>query len=206
MHTSEACTPSQLASKVPAKNPSYTFYSFPTPAPAPSAATPAKTWKSSTAGTVTGNNFHASEGGKRFVTTTWTKSTDETNANASTTTDQAKTEETKSGEVGEKKDGEEEADVNKLSISTDAEGGDGKEEEAKEVAASPEQEKANPVVQSPTASTKEVKGRVIFIYSCPSSSPVKFRMIYSTSVRGVQQDAINLGVEIIGKVSSPPCV
>lgn len=91
--------------------------------------------------------------------------------------------------------------MNKLSISTDAAAGDNKEEEAKEVAASPEEEKTSPVGQSPAASTKDVKGRVIFIYSCPSSSPVKFRMIYSTSVRGVQQDAINLGVEIVGKVS-----
>ncbi|WVO13962.1 hypothetical protein L204_101587 [Cryptococcus depauperatus] len=47
------------------------------------------------------------------------------------------------------------------------------------------------------------KGRVIFIYSCPSKSPVKFRMIYSTNVRGVQQDAADrAGLEITAKLET----
>lgn len=50
------------------------------------------------------------------------------------------------------------------------------------------------------------KGRVIFIYTCPSGSPVKFRMVYSSSVRGVQQDAIDkAGMDIVGKVSQNHC-
>lgn len=49
------------------------------------------------------------------------------------------------------------------------------------------------------------KGRVIFVYCCPSNSPVKYRMIYSTTVRGMQQDAIDkAGVEIIAKVRTSP--
>lgn len=45
------------------------------------------------------------------------------------------------------------------------------------------------------------KGRVIFVYCCPPNSPVKYRMIYSTTVRGVQQDASDkAGVEIAAKV------
>ena len=58
------------------------------------------------------------------------------------------------------------------------------------------------VVSAP-APVKDVKGRVLFIYSCPSSSPVKFRMVYSTGVRGVQQEATDkAGMEIVGKVGS----
>ncbi|WVR05143.1 hypothetical protein IAU60_002155 [Kwoniella sp. DSM 27419] len=65
--------------------------------------------------------------------------------------------------------------------------------------------------EEPTTSTEEPvakegtpsKGRVFFIYCCPSSSPVKFRMIYSTTVRGVQQDATEkAGVEIITKLET----
>lgn len=128
------------------------------------------------------------------MTTTWTKASDgEEPSNE-------KKEEAKNGEEGG-------VDVNKLAISTeDVEVPKEDEvEHEKEVAASPEEEKpaTSPATSAPA---KDEKGRVIFIYSCPSASPVKFRMIYSTSTRGVQQDAINLGVEIVGKVklSSPP--
>lgn len=45
------------------------------------------------------------------------------------------------------------------------------------------------------------KGRVLFIYTCPSGSPIKFRMVYSSGVRGMQQDAADKsGVEISAKV------
>ncbi|WRT67231.1 uncharacterized protein IL334_004197 [Kwoniella shivajii] len=58
-------------------------------------------------------------------------------------------------------------------------------------------------VTSPIEEEKGGKGRVFFIYCCPSSSPVKFRMIYSTSVRSIQQDAIDkAGVEIVGKLET----
>lgn len=47
------------------------------------------------------------------------------------------------------------------------------------------------------------KGRVLFLYTCPSGSPIKYRMVYSSSVRGVQQDAVDkAGVQIAGKVCS----
>nr|XP_019002060.1 uncharacterized protein I203_05196 [Kwoniella mangroviensis CBS 8507]OCF65521.1 hypothetical protein I203_05196 [Kwoniella mangroviensis CBS 8507] len=73
---------------------------------------------------------------------------------------------------------------------------------------SQEAEEEKPV-QEPEVKEKEEdaaveeKGKVIFIYCCPSSSPVKFRMIYSTSVRSVQQDASDkAGVEIVGKIET----
>jgi twinfilin-like protein len=45
------------------------------------------------------------------------------------------------------------------------------------------------------------KGRVFFIYTCPSGSPIKFRMVYSSGVKGIQQDAKDkAGVEIAAKV------
>lgn len=45
------------------------------------------------------------------------------------------------------------------------------------------------------------KGRVLFIYTCPSGSPIKFRMVYSSGVRGMQQDAADkAGLEINAKV------
>lgn len=82
-------------------------------------------------------------------------------------------------------------DVKDLSIEDEP-----KQEAGEEVSASPEAEKPAPL------STPPSKGRVIFIYSCPGGSPVKLRMVYSTSVRGVQQDAADkAGVDIVGKVS-----
>ncbi|ORY27213.1 hypothetical protein BCR39DRAFT_483792 [Naematelia encephala] len=47
------------------------------------------------------------------------------------------------------------------------------------------------------------KGRVIFIYTCPSSSPIKSRMVYSSGVRSVQQDASDKAdVEIATKLET----
>ncbi|WWD16035.1 hypothetical protein CI109_100460 [Kwoniella shandongensis] len=141
--TSEACPPSQLASKIPPKNPSYAFYAYPTP---PSASTPA--FKSSGISSTPRNTFQASEGGARSVSTTWTPK-----------------------EAGEE------------SSPSEKEG-----ESAQEQVASDE---------------KPGKGRVFFIYCCPSASPVKYRMIYSTTVRGMQQDAIDkAGVEIMSKLET----
>ncbi|RXK38585.1 hypothetical protein M231_04091 [Tremella mesenterica] len=61
------------------------------------------------------------------------------------------------------------------------------------------------VPQSEThrAEPRSVKGRVVFIYTCPTASPVKFRMVYSSSVRGVQQEATDkAGVEIVAKLET----
>jgi len=62
------------------------------------------------------------------------------------------------------------------------------------------------------AAPSKGKGRVLFIYTCPSGSPIKFRMVYSSGVRGIQQDTKDkIGMEISGKVShsvynhSKPC-
>ncbi|BEI91317.1 uncharacterized protein CcaverHIS019_0401370 [Cutaneotrichosporon cavernicola] len=47
------------------------------------------------------------------------------------------------------------------------------------------------------------KGRVVFIYWCPTGSPVKYRMVYSTTVRGIQQDAQDkVGMEVVGKLET----
>ncbi|OCF41449.1 hypothetical protein I317_04750 [Kwoniella heveanensis CBS 569] len=142
--TSDACIPSQLASKIPPKSPSYVFYSYPTP-PAP--AKPSTTSASAGDSSAPRNTFQASEGGVRIAPTTW---------QPKTTADEAS--------------------------STPA---------------------PAPAAAEETPASTPSKGRVLFIYCCPSSSPVKFRMIYSTSVRGMQQDAADqAGVEIIAKLET----
>lgn len=68
-----------------------------------------------------------------------------------------------------------------------------------ETQASPEVETAPSISNAPPA-----KGRVLFLYTCPSGSPIKFRMVYSSNVRGIQQDAADrAGVQIGGKVRVP---
>ncbi|KAK8869701.1 hypothetical protein IAR55_000269 [Kwoniella newhampshirensis] len=143
---SEACTPSQLASKIPSKTPSYAFYAYPTPpSSAPSVKAPTSTPR---------NTFQASEGGARTVTTSWTPKDKEPDAE---TEGEDPTEKTESAEV--------------------------------------------PAPSTPVE--KPSKGRVFFIYCCPSASPVKYRMIYSTTVRGMQQDAKDkAGVEIVSKLET----
>jgi hypothetical protein len=48
----------------------------------------------------------------------------------------------------------------------------------------------------------KTNGRILFIYTCPSASPIKFRMVYSSGVRGMQQDAMDkAGIDISVKVS-----
>jgi hypothetical protein len=68
-----------------------------------------------------------------------------------------------------------------------------------------EGETVTPLAEEPTAvHAQKVKGRVLFLYTCPSKSPIKFRMVYSSSVRSVQQDAKDkAGVDIVGKVGLP---
>ncbi|KAI9638053.1 uncharacterized protein MKK02DRAFT_42435 [Dioszegia hungarica] len=176
---SSACKPSELSSKLPAKSPSYVFYSFPTPAPPPSSPVSGKKWSAGAA--APGDTFHASEGGRRTVATTWKAGADE------------KKDDEKEGEEAVKEMGD-------LSVEDkEKEGKSEKDEgEKEEVSASPAAEKP----ASPVEAVK-TKGRVIFIYSCPSGSPVKLRMVYSTSVRGVQQDAADkAGVEVVGKLET----
>ena len=56
-------------------------------------------------------------------------------------------------------------------------------------------------VATPQSLATGGKPRVIFIYTCPSGSPIKFRMVYSSGVRGIQQDAMDkAGIEIATKV------
>ncbi|KAL7424123.1 Twinfilin-1 [Cryptotrichosporon argae] len=70
-------------------------------------------------------------------------------------------------------------------------------------------ERASPKAEEPapapptSAPAPETKGRVVFIYWCPAGSPVKFRMVYSTTVRSIQQDARDkAGVEIAAKIET----
>ncbi|ADV19486.1 Protein tyrosine kinase, putative [Cryptococcus gattii WM276] len=145
---SEACTPSQLTSKIPEKSPCYVFYSHPTPPSTRNAPKP-----SSTPIGAPRNKFQGSQGGVRVV-----------NAQFGSP----------ALEAGEKTVSEE-----------------------------PEDD-ASSVSPAQKETVEDVgKGRVIFVYCCPPNSPVKYRMIYSTTVRGVQQDASDkAGVEIAAKLET----
>ncbi|TYJ56629.1 hypothetical protein B9479_002721 [Cryptococcus floricola] len=144
---SEACAPSEVASKLPPKSPCYIFYSHPTPA---TQASPFPAKPSITAASAR-NTFQGSQGGLRPV-------------NASTAAPSA--------EDDEKKEGE----------------------ESDQISVSPAQEVTE---EAPS------KGRVIFVYCCPSGSPVRYRMVYSTSVRSVRQDAIGkANVDIVSKLET----
>ncbi|TXT07113.1 hypothetical protein VHUM_03283 [Vanrija humicola] len=183
LQRSEACKPSELASKLPEKAPAYVFYSFPTPPPPKPAPKPAP---AAAAPSAPRNTFQATAGGVRYV--------------AGST---AQPENAAEGE--EKEEGEEEAAPKEEAEET---GGD-KEETAEDGVAALKVD-SKPASPEPVAAAEpepepevESKGRVVFIYWCPSGSPVKFRMIYSTSVRGVQQDAIDkAGIEIHGKIET----
>ncbi|WVF72078.1 hypothetical protein IAT40_006890 [Kwoniella sp. CBS 6097] len=84
-----------------------------------------------------------------------------------------------------------------------AESASGTEGEEKVEEAPPAEEATPAPAPAPAVEETPSKGKVFFIYCCPSSSPVKFRMIYSTSVRGMQQDAADqAGVEIITKLET----
>ncbi|WWC89937.1 uncharacterized protein L201_004866 [Kwoniella dendrophila CBS 6074] len=151
---SESATPSQLASKIPNKSPSYIFYSYPTP---PSAA---PSLKAAAKMADQRNTFQATQGGVRVVS------------------------------VSHASQAQEEEEVTK----GETEAPEGEIHEPAEN----EEEKG-----STSESNVEEQGKVIFVYCCPASSPVKYRMIYSTSVRGVQQDAMDkAGVVIAGKIET----
>ena len=155
MLKSEACKPSDFASRLPPKSPCFTFYSYPTPAPTPSASASPTTGAFSSRDT-----FQASAGGVRSV------------APSSAPTD------------GEEKD-------------PTVEEGDGPDVTDLKLQESPKGETPPPLSAAPPS-----KGRVLFLYTCPSGSPIKFRMVYSSSVRGIQQEAKDrCGVEVSSKVS-----
>ncbi|KAL1405528.1 Twinfilin-1 [Vanrija albida] len=185
LRASEACKPSELASKLPDKAPAYVFYSFPTPPPPKPAPKPAP---AAAAPSAPRNTFQATAGGVRYVS-----------ASTAQAENAAEGEEKEEGAEGEEGAAKEEAEDT---------GGD-REEAAEEGVAALKVE-SKPASPEPVAAAEpepepevESKGRVVFIYWCPSGSPVKFRMIYSTSVRGVQQDAIDkAGVEIHGKIET----
>jgi hypothetical protein len=77
---------------------------------------------------------------------------------------------------------------------------DGETEGAKEETLTEEPKQEEAASSAPVAQAKG-KGRVVFIYTCPSGSPIKFRMVYSSGVRGIQQDAKDKsGIDISAKV------
>lgn len=82
-----------------------------------------------------------------------------------------------------------------------AEGTEVSGEEAPDVKDLKLQESPKEETPSPATTAPPSKGRVLFLYTCPSGSPIKFRMVYSSSVRGIQQEAKDrCGIEISSKV------
>lgn len=193
---SEACKPSEVASKLPEKSPCYVFYSFPTPPPPKpvKAAAPPKA-----APAAARNMFQATTGGPvpveasdapRWDAEETEKKTEDTKEKDDNAEDEVKKEETEENteETGEITEGREGSVPTVSGIDLSAE---------------PKAVSPTPPPASPSPPPQETKGRVVFIYWCPSGSPVRFRMIYSTTVRGIQQDAIDkAGVEIIAKMET----
>lgn len=194
---SEACKPDELAGKLPDKNPAYVFYSYPTPPPVtpPPAAKPA-----ASAPAAAKNTFQATAGGARPVEASNAPRYDEEEKEKGDA-EEADAEERPSGAEGEEQPEEKDEDaepkpeekegtpsVSNLAI-----------EEPERVTRSPSPLPASP---SPAPSAPS-KGRVVFVYWCPPGSPVKFRMVYSTTVRGMQQDAQDkAGIALAGKLEA----
>ncbi|KLT41749.1 hypothetical protein CC85DRAFT_286152 [Cutaneotrichosporon oleaginosum] len=176
---SEACKPSEVASKLPDKAPAYVFYSFPTPpSPKPVRPTPAPA-----APAASRDTFQATAGGIRHVPHSDAPRYDAEAEGEKKAGEEGPKAEESGTEQGEKEEtAEETPDITGLSIA----------EEPKPV--SPPR---SPSPEQPS------KGRVVFIYWCPPGSPVKYRMVYSTTVRGIQQDAMDkAGVEVVGKLET----
>lgn len=194
---SESCKPNELASKLPDKSPAYVFYSFPTPPP-PKPAAPAASPAAQAR-----NVFQATAGGARPVAA----------SNAPRIDEEDKDDEDKEGK--EDKEGEESEEPSASAGAEETEGDAKKEDESNEEKtaddATPDITGLN-ISEEPAASPEAVrspspeapsKGRVVFIYWCPSGSPVKYRMVYSTTVRGIQQDAMDkVGIEVVGKLET----
>lgn len=204
--TSEACKPEELAGKLPDKNPAYVFYSYPTPPPvAPPPAQPS-------APAAAKNVFQATAGGKRLVETSNAPRYDEEEKDDADKSDEADKAAEKDEEQGEKpEDGDDlERKASKGSQDEQAEGGDEKEKEATPSVSNLTIDQPDRITRSPSPlppssspSPAPSKGRVVFIYWCPPGSPVKFRMVYSTTVRGMQQDAQDkAGIALAGKLEA----
>ncbi|ORX39984.1 hypothetical protein BD324DRAFT_247631 [Kockovaella imperatae] len=179
---SEACPPSKLASMLPEKSPCYTFYSYPTPPPPPS-ATPAP--KPSQPMAEPRDVFRGTVGGARPVQASWAPASADSAKEGESAPEASKAE---SNVDEEAKDATVESPVEKPSDEGD------EASSVKNLSISPIETSASP---------QKGKGRILFLYTCPSSSPIKFRMVYSSGVRGMQQDAADkAGIEISGKIET----
>lgn len=196
--TSEACKPEELAGKLPDKQPAYVFYSYPTPPP----ATPPPAPKPATAAPAAAKNtFQATAGGARPVEASNAPRYDAEEKEGDDA-DMKDDEEKPKDEDEEKKD--EDAEEKK---DDEAEAGEGNEKEGTPSVSNLAIDEPDRVTRSPSppppSSPEPVKGRVVFVYWCPPGSPVKFRMVYSTTVRGMQQDAQDkAGIALAGKLEA----
>ena len=198
---SEACPASKLASMLPEKSPCYAFYSYPTPPPPPPAAVSAPAQKPAESPAKPRDMFQGTAGGARPVQASWVPKNNQS-AKEESTPDVS--------EITDEPNMDTEPEVK-----ADAEPETKNEEPMDESAKDPSEEKieedekpsslqslslSSPAKPTPGPELK-VKGRVLFLYTCPSSSPIRFRMVYSSGVRGIQQDAADkAGIEITGKV------
>lgn len=184
-----------MASKLPEKSPAYVFYSFPTPPPSkPVRPTPALAAQAKSRDT-----FQATAGGVRNVPASNAPRIDEDDK------------ENEAEEGGGPERSETKAEAETIESAGAEEEGETKEESGKEKDESAditglkisEEPAAVPAPARSPSPEPPSKGRVVFIYWCPSSSPVKYRMVYSTTVRGIQQDALDkVGIEIVGKMET----
>jgi hypothetical protein len=113
--------------------------------------------------------------------------------------------EEKEGEEKEKESEEKEGGGESAGAEQEGEKEENGEEETPDITGlkiADEPKPASPPPRSPSPEQPS-KGRVVFIYWCPQGSPVKYRMVYSTTVRGIQQDAMDkAGVEVVGKLET----
>ncbi|KAK4706179.1 twinfilin, partial [Phenoliferia sp. Uapishka_3] len=86
-----------------------------------------------------------------------------------------------------------EGDIVRLEVDT-------KKEEV--VASNPQPTMLELPLETPSYSFLRHARGVVFIYSCPPSSPIKSRLLYSSSVGGVMQNAKALGVEVSKKIET----
>lgn len=176
-----------MASKLPEKSPCYVFYSFPTPpAPKPARAAPAAASPAAAR-----DVFQASAGGARNVAASTAPRWDAEEGKGEGKEEEETKEETKeTDEDAKETNGEETKAVDAAAAAADDDS-----------ASTPAPDVSALNVSDPD--TDADKGRVVFIYWCPSGSPVRFRMVYSTTVRGIQQDAIDkVQMPIAGKLET----
>jgi hypothetical protein len=193
---SEPCTPAEVAGKLPDKSPCYVFYSFPTPPP----PKPVRQTTAPAAPAVARNTFQATAGGARNV---------EVSNAPLYNAEEKKDEEEKEAkdEDEEKKDEDENKDDEETEQNGEEANGDDEQPNVSGLDLSSEPAPVTPLEEPTPARSPspvpETKGRVLFIYWCPPGSPVRFRMVYSTTVRGIQQDAVDkAGIEIVGKMET----